>query len=258
MASTLFDLSGRSALITGSSRGIGKAVALGFAAHGANVVISARPQEMAEADATVAEINSSNGRDAAIAHACNIANKQSLQALVDAANAAFGRIDILVCNAASNPFFGPMEELPDDAFVTVLQNNVVAAHWLIQMVAPQMKARRDGAILVTASIGGLRGGTVVGAYQISKAADMQLVRNLALELGPYNVRVNAIAPGLVKTQFARALWEDAKSRAREEARVPLGRIGEPEDIAGMAILLASRAGAWVTGQTFVIDGGATA
>jgi NAD(P)-dependent dehydrogenase (short-subunit alcohol dehydrogenase family) len=258
MTDKLFDLSGKAALITGSSRGIGKAMASAFAAHGANVVVSTRLQEMAEADATVDEINRASGRDAAVAAAANIADKESLQNLVAAANRAFGKIDILVCNAASNPYFGPMENLPDDAFLTVLKNNVMAAHWLVQMVAPQMKTRRDGVIMITASIGGLRGGTVVGAYQISKAADIQLVRNLAHELGPFNIRVNAIAPGTVKTRFARALWEDPKSRAREEARVPLGRIGEPEDIAGMAVLLAARAGAFISGQTLVIDGGATA
>mgnify|MGYP002040194660 FL=1 len=197
----LFDLTGKVAIITGSSRGIGKAIAERLAEHGAKVVISSR--KAGPCDEVAAEINGKYGAKAdeprAIAVPANIASKEDLQRLVDETNAAFGQIDILVCNAATNPYAGPMAGIADDQFEKILQNNVISNHWLIQMVAPQMVERKDGAILVISSIGGLRGNALIGAYNISKAADMQLVRNLAVEWGPSNVRVNCIAPGLVQT-----------------------------------------------------------
>jgi NAD(P)-dependent dehydrogenase (short-subunit alcohol dehydrogenase family) len=252
----LFDLSGKAAIVTGSSRGIGKAIAHALAAHGAQVVISSRKADACEAARD--EINKALGREAAISIPANIAAKEALQHLVDETNAKFGRIDILVCNAASNPYFGPMGGIGDEAFLKILQNNIVSNHWLIQMCAPQMRARKDGAIILISSIGGLRGSPVLGAYDISKAADMQLARNLAVEFGPDNVRVNTIAPGLVRTDFARALWENPAILASFTERTPLRRIGEPAEIAGMAVLLASKAGAFASGQTFVVDGGMTA
>jgi NAD(P)-dependent dehydrogenase (short-subunit alcohol dehydrogenase family) len=251
----LFDLTGKGAIITGSSRGIGKAIAHRLAEHGANVVISSRKADACEAAA--AEINDLVGRKAAIAIPANIAVKEALQNLVDETQSAFGRIDVLVCNAASNPYFGPMGAMSDEQFNKILQNNIVSNHWLIQMVAPQMRDRRDGSIVIISSIGGLRGTEVLGAYAISKAADMQLTRNLAAEFGPDNVRVNTIAPGLIRTDFARALWENPDILKRSTERTPLRRIGEPDEISGMAVFLASRAGAFTTGQTFVIDGGQT-
>jgi NAD(P)-dependent dehydrogenase (short-subunit alcohol dehydrogenase family) len=251
----LFDLTGKAAIITGSSRGIGKAIAHRLAEHGANVVISSRKADACEAAA--AEINDLVGRKAAIAIPANIAVKEALQNLVDETQSAFGRIDVLVCNAASNPYFGPMGAMSDEQFNKILQNNIVSNHWLIQMVAPQMRDRRDGSIVIISSIGGLRGTEVLGAYAISKAADMQLTRNLAAEFGPDNVRVNTIAPGLIRTDFARALWENPDILKRSTERTPLRRIGEPDEISGMAVFLASRAGAFTTGQTFVIDGGQT-
>ena len=252
----LFDLTGKSAIITGSTKGIGKAIAHRLAEHGANVVISSRKADVCEQVA--AEINALVGRKAAIAVACNIAAKDALQNLVNETNAAFGKIDILVCNAASNPYFGPMGDMQDDQFHKILQNNIVSNHWLIQMVAPQMRARKDGSIILISSIGGVRGTPVIGAYAISKAADMQLSRNLAAEFGRDNIRVNTIAPGLIQTDFARALWENPEILKRATERAPLGRIGQPDEIAGMAVFLASQAGAFTTGQTFVIDGGQTA
>lgn len=252
----LFDLTGKTAIITGSSKGIGKAIAHRLAEQGANVVISSRKLDACEEAAK--EINALVGRKAAIAIAANIAVKAALQNLVDETNTAFGKIDILVCNAASNPYFGPMGNMADEQFHKILQNNIVSNHWLIQMVAPQMRARKDGAIILVSSIAGVRGTPVIGAYGISKAADMQLARNLAAEFGPDNIRVNTIAPGLVKTDFARALWENPDILKAATARSPLGRIGEPDEIAGMAVFLASKAGAFTTGQTFVIDGGQTA
>jgi NAD(P)-dependent dehydrogenase (short-subunit alcohol dehydrogenase family) len=252
----LFALTGKTAIVTGSSKGIGKAIAHRLAEQGANVVISSRKLDACEE--AVKEINDLVGRKATIAVAANIAVKEALQTLVDETNKAFGQIDILVCNAASNPYFGPMGNMADDQFHKILQNNIVSNHWLIQMVAPQMRARKDGAIILVSSIAGVRGTPVIGAYGISKAADMQLARNLAAEFGPDNIRVNTIAPGLVKTDFARALWENPDILKSATSRSPLGRIGEPDEIAGMAVFLAGKAGAFTTGQTFVIDGGQTA
>lgn len=252
----LFDLTGRTAIITGSSRGIGKAIAFRMAEHGANVVVSSRKANACEEAA--GEINSRLGRTAAIAVPANIASKDDLARLVEETRTAFGPIHILVCNAASNPYFGPMGGIADDQFSKILSNNIISNHWLIQMVAPDMVARKDGAVIVISSIGGLQGSNMIGAYNISKAADMQLARNLALEFGEDNVRVNTIAPGLVQTDFARALWENPEILKQATAHSCLKRIGQPDEIAGMAVFLASRAGAFTTGQTFVIDGGATA
>jgi NAD(P)-dependent dehydrogenase (short-subunit alcohol dehydrogenase family) len=252
----LFDLTGKTAVITGSSRGIGKAIAHRLAEHGANVVISSRKADACETAAT--EINNAVGRKAAIAVPCNIAAKQALQQLVNESERAFGQIDVLVCNAASNPYFGPMGNMSDEQFLKILQNNIVSNHWLIQMVAPAMRARKDGSITIISSIGGLKGSAVLGAYGISKSADMQLARNLALEFGADNVRVNTIAPGLIQTDFAKALWDNPQILKSYTEHSCLKRIGQPDEIAGMAVFLASKAGAFTTGQTFVIDGGQTA
>ena len=253
--SELFDLTGKSAIVTGSSRGIGKAIAHRLAEHGANVVVSSRKMDACEA--AVAEINAAVGREAAIAVPANISSKGDLQGLVDAANRAFGKVDILVCNAASNPYFGPMGGMADEQFDKILQNNIVSNHWIIQMVAPQMLERGAGSIIIVSSIGGLKASEVLGAYCISKAADMQLARNLAAEFGPKGVTVNAICPGLVQTDFARALWENPEILQASTSRACLRRIGQPDEIAGMAVFLASKAGAFTTGQSIAIDGGAT-
>jgi NAD(P)-dependent dehydrogenase (short-subunit alcohol dehydrogenase family) len=252
---SLFDLTGKVAVVTGSSRGIGKASVFELAEHGAKVVVSSRKQDACEEVA--AEINAKYGDGTAIAVAANISDKEGLQHLVDESRRAFGKIDILVCNAASNPYYGPQEGISDDQFRKILDNNIVSNHWLISMVVPEMRARKDGAVIIISSIGGLRGSTAIGAYCISKAADMQLARNLAHEYGPDNVRVNCIAPGLVKTDFARALWEDPERQKAANSTVPLRRIGEPEDIAGGVVFLASKAAAFTTGQTIVMDGGVT-
>jgi len=252
---SLFDLSGKVAVITGSSRGIGKAIAERMAEQGARVVISSRKagpcQEVADA------INAAHGEGTAIAVSASISSKDELRGLVDQTIARFGRIDILVCNAATNPYYGPMAGIEDDQFRKILENNVIANHWLINMVAPAMIERKDGAIIIVSSIGGMRGSPVIGAYNISKAADFQLARNLAVEFGPHNVRVNCIAPGLIKTDFARALWENPDTLKQVNALTPLGRIGQPDEIAGAAVFLASPAGSYVTGQTIIVDGGVT-
>lgn len=251
----LFDLTGQVAIITGSSRGIGRAIAERLAEHGARVVISSRKLE---ACAEVADgLNARYGAGTALAVPANISNKKDLEALVATTHTEFGRISILVCNAASNPYYGPMSGITDEAFRKVLENNVIANHWLVQLVAPEMCAARDGAIMLISSIGGLLGSATIGAYCLSKAADMQLARNLAVEFGPHNVRVNCIAPGIIRTGFSRALWEDPAVEERVRGQCPLRRLGEPDDVAGIAVMLASRAGHYVTGQTLVVDGGDT-
>lgn len=250
----LFDLTGKVAIITGSSRGIGRAIAERMADHGAKVVISSR--KAGPCDEVAAEINAAHPGHA-IAVPANISSKADLQRLVDETRKAFGKIDILVCNAASNPYYGPMIGIEDDQFRKILENNVIANHWMVQMVAPEMVARKDGAIIIVSSIGGLRGSPVIGAYNISKAADFQLARNLAVDLGPDNVRVNCIAPGLIKTDFAKALWDNPDTLKRATSGSPLRRIGEANEIAGAAVFLASAAGTFMTGQAIVIDGGAT-
>jgi NAD(P)-dependent dehydrogenase (short-subunit alcohol dehydrogenase family) len=208
-------------------------------------------------DEVAAVINARHGAGRAIAVAANISSKEALQALVDQTCQAWGRVDILVCNAASNPYYGPMAGISDEQFRKILDNNIVANHWLIGMCAPQMMARRAGSIIIVSSIGGLRGSASIGAYCISKAADLQLARNLAHEFGPHNVRINCIAPGLIKTDFAKALWDNPEALAARNASTPLRRIGEPDEIAGAAVYLASSASSFMTGQALVIDGGVT-
>ncbi|HET6472112.1 MAG TPA: SDR family oxidoreductase [Pseudomonadales bacterium] len=256
MASTLFDLSGHVALITGSSKGIGKAIAQEMARHGARVVISSRKGDVCEAVA--AAINADvQGAGEAVAIPAHVGEKAELERLVAETRRRLGPIDVLVCNAAVNPYHGPSKDIPDSAFDKIMSVNIRSNHWLAHLVLPEMVERKRGSIMIVSSIGGLRGSTELGAYAISKAADVQLVRNLACEYGPYNIRVNAISPGLVRTDFARALWENPANLERRTAHDPLRRIGEPDEIAGIAVYLASRAGSFTTGQNFVIDGGAT-
>jgi NAD(P)-dependent dehydrogenase (short-subunit alcohol dehydrogenase family) len=251
---SLFELTGKTAVITGSTKGIGRAIAEEYAAHGANVVISSR---RADACQEVADAINARGQGGALACAANISSKPALQALVDTTRKTFGQVDILVCNAASNPHFGSMNTISDEQFRKVLENNILSNHWLIQMVLPEMVARGGGAIVVISSIGGLRGSSAIGAYNISKAADFQLVRNYAVENGQHNVRVNAIAPGLIRTDFARALWEDPANAKRVEFSNPMRRIGEAREVAGAAVFLASAAASYVNGQMIVVDGGTT-
>ncbi|MCC5808857.1 MAG: SDR family oxidoreductase [Ectothiorhodospiraceae bacterium] len=247
----MFDLKGKVAVITGSSRGIGRSIAEVYARHGAKVVISSRKPEPCQ---EVAEAIKAEGGEA-LAIPCHIGRKEELQALVDKTMEAWGRIDILVCNAATNPVYGSMAEITEDAFDKIMDTNVKSTWLLCNMVLPQMAERKDGSVILLSSIAGLRGSLTIGTYGMSKAAEAGLARNLALEWGPSNIRVNAIAPGLVKTDFAKALWEDKDRLQRVESRTPLRRIGEPEDIAGVALFLGSKAGAYVTGQTIVADGG---
>ncbi|MBT4161633.1 MAG: SDR family oxidoreductase [Gammaproteobacteria bacterium] len=252
---SLFDLSGKVAVVTGSTKGIGRAIAEQLALHGAEVVVSSRKADACEEVA--GEINASldgkGGR--AVAIPCHIGHQEQLESLVNETRSQLGKIDILVCNAAVNPFYGSMLDIPDSAYDKILDSNVKSNHWVCQLVLPEMVERKDGVILIVSSVGGLHGSAVLGTYGISKAADMALVRNISTEFGEHNIRANAIAPGLVRTDFARALWEDPETLKAATANAALRRIGEPEEIGGVAVFLSSRAGSFMTGQTVVVDGG---
>jgi dehydrogenase/reductase SDR family protein 4 len=249
----MFDLTGQVAIVTGSTKGIGRAIAEELARAGAKVVISSRKAEACE---EVAAAIVKEGHEA-IAIPCHIGRRADCEGLIAKTHEKWGKIDTLVCNAAINPYYGPMTGLADEVFNKVMETNVRSNLWLANLVQPEMAARKDGSIIIVSSIGGLKGTEILGIYALSKAADMQLARNLAVEWGPDNIRVNCIAPGLVKTDFARALWEDPVLRKGSEDRTALRRLGEPEDLSGSAVFLASRAGRWITGQTIVIDGGRT-
>jgi len=249
--SHLFDLSGKVALVTGSTRGIGRSVAEELARCGAKVVISSRKADACE------EVRREFEKEKfeVLAKPCNVSRKEELQALVDATLARWGRIDIVVANAATNPYYGPLTGIADDQFDKIFANNLKSVLWLAAMTLPGMK--QGGSFTLVGSIGGVIANTVIGAYGMSKAAGHHLVRNLAAEWGPKNVRVNAIAPGLIKTEFARALWEDPKRAEERVTNTPLRRLGEPRDIGGIAVFLASDAAAFITGQVIVADGGVT-
>lgn len=253
----LFDLSGKVAVITGSTKGIGEAIAHRFAEHGAKVVVSSRKQDACEK--VTADINSKwgKGKEVALSVPCNINQRDQLEQLIAKTRAKWGKIDVLVCNAAINPVFGSMALVSDEAFDKIMGANVRANHQLCNLVLPEMVERKDGSIIIVSSIGGLRGSPVLGAYCISKAADFQLARNIAVEYGAHNIRANCIAPGLIKTDFAKALWDNPAILERSTSTSPLKRIGEPDEIAGAAVFLASKAAAFMTGQTVVVDGGVT-
>jgi NAD(P)-dependent dehydrogenase (short-subunit alcohol dehydrogenase family) len=248
-----FDLSGKVALVTGSTRGIGKSIAEELARAGARVVVSSRKAEACEQVRAEFE---KQGYEV-LARPCNVSRKEELEALVQATQTRWGGIDIAVANAATNPYYGPLADIPDEAFDKIFQNNVKSVLWLAGLTLPGMAERGGGSFITVGSIGGIIANTVIGAYGMSKAADHMLVKNLAAEWGPKNVRVNAIAPGLIKTDFAKALWEDDKRGKEREAATPLRRLGEPRDIGAIAVFLASAAAAFITGQVIVADGGVT-
>ena len=249
----LFDLSGTVSVVTGASRGIGRAIAEGMASAGAKVVVSSRKldkcQEVADG------IREAGGEATAVQ--CNITYKEQLRHLVDESLKAYGRIDTLVCNAAVNPYYGPLSEIPDDAYDKIMNCNVRSNLWLCNMVVPGMAERGGGSVIVVSSVAAFIGSATLGAYCISKTADLALARNIAVEWGGKNVRANCINPAIVRTHFARALWENPKIHDRAIRQYPLKRIAEPSEIAGAAVFLAAKASSFVTGQTIVIDGGST-
>ncbi len=252
---SLFNLKNKSFLITGSSRGIGKSIALNAAKEGAKVIISSR--KIDACNETAQEINDLIGAEVAFPIPANIGSETQLKNLVDETNKLLGKIDVLICNAATNPFMGSMSDIPSEAFDKVMNNNIKANHLLTNFVTPQMIDRKDGVIIIISSVGGTRGSNLIGTYNISKAADIQMVKNIAVEYGKYNIRANSIAPGLIRTDFARGLWENPEIHDLYTKTHPMRRIGEPDEIAGTAIMLASDAGKYINGQTIIIDGGAT-
>lgn len=253
MNNPLFDLTGKVALITGSTKGIGRSIAEEMAKCGAKVVISSRKADACEAVAN--ELKAAGFE--AIAVPCHVGSKEDLQRLVDTTLKTWGRIDVLVCNAATNPVYGPTSEVSDDAWAKIMDTNVKGTFWLSNMVLPQMAERGEGAVVLLSSIASLRGNAVIGTYGVSKAAEAALARNLAVEWGPKGIRVNSIAPGLIRTDFAKALTDDPERVKRAEERTPLRRIGNPVDIAGLAVFLSTPASAYITGQMIVADGGET-
>ncbi|WP_421682191.1 SDR family oxidoreductase [Stutzerimonas urumqiensis] len=254
MNNPLFDLTGKVALITGSTKGIGRAIAEEMARCGAKVVISSRKADACEQVA--GELKAAGFE--AIAVPCHVGRKEDLERLVETTLQTWGRIDVLVCNAATNPVYGPTREMTDEAWDKIMGTNVKGTFWLANLVLPQMAERGEGAVIMLSSIAGLRGNTTIGTYGVSKAAEAALARNLAAEWGPKGIRVNAIAPGLVRTDFAKALLDDPERVKRAAEKTPLRRIGEPIDIAGLAVFLAAPASAYITGQVIVADGGETA
>ncbi len=248
---SIFDLTGKVAVITGASRGIGRAIAIEFGKMGAVVVVSSRKIDACRA--VVDEIEEAGGK--ATAFACNIGVKAELEALVSHALAAHGRIDVLIPNAAINPVYGPSAEVSDEVWNKVLTSNLTATHWLATMVLPKMAERGGGSVILLSSIVSIFGAANIGIYAISKAAEAQLARNLAVEWGANGIRVNSIAPGVIKTDFAKALYEDPKRAALFAGMTCLKRLGEPQDIAGVAVFLASDASKYITGQMLLVDGG---
>ena len=252
---SLFNLKNKSFLITGSSKGIGKSIAFHAADHGAQVIISSRKIDACKETAN--EINEHCGAEVAFPIQANIAHEEELNNLVDHTNKLLGKIDVLICNAATNPFMGSMADIPSDAFDKVMNNNIKANHILTNLVTPQMIDRKDGVIIIISSVGGTIGSNLIGTYNISKAADIQMVKNIAVEYGHHNIRANTVAPGLIRTDFARGLWENPVIHEQYTKTHPMRRIGEPDEVAGAVIMLASDAGKYINGQTIIVDGGAT-
>ena len=252
---SLFNLNNKSILITGSSRGIGKSIAHQCALHGANVIISSRKLDACEKTAN--EINNEVGNEVAFPIAANISDESQLDLLVESTRKQLGKIDVLICNAATNPFMGSMLDMPSEKFDKVMNNNIKSNQVLCNLVLPEMIDRNDGSIIIISSIAAIKGSPILGAYNISKAADVMIVKNIAAEFGNKNIRANSIAPGLIKTDFAKALWENPDILKAVLSTTPMQRIGEPNEIAGVAVMLASDAGNYINGQTIVVDGGTT-
>mgnify|MGYP005641014237 FL=1 len=253
--SKLFNLENKNVLLTGASKGMGLAMAQGLVNHGANVVISSRKLDQCEKAAKT--INDSIDQEKAFAYSCNTSIKDELNALVDFSMSKLGSITTLVCNAGVNSFFGSMSEIDDESYDKTMNTNVKSNHWLINMVSPFMKESGGGSIMITSSIAAFDASETLGTYSISKLAVLGLVRNYASELGPSNIRVNAICPGLVKTDFSKLLWENPDAEKATSQRMPLRRLGEADDFQGVAVFLASDESSFMTGQALTICGGAS-
>ena len=251
----LFNLENKNVLLTGASKGMGLAMAQGLVNHGANVVISSRKLDQCEKAAKT--INDSIDQEKAFAYSCNTSSKEELNALVDFSMSKLGSITTLVCNAGVNSFFGSMSEIDDESYDKTMNTNVKSNHWLINMVSPFMKESGGGSIMITSSIAAFDASETLGTYSISKLAVLGLVRNYASELGPSNIRVNAICPGLVKTDFSKLLWENPDAEKATSQRMPLRRLGEADDFQGVAVFLASDESSFMTGQALTICGGAS-
>ena len=251
MTSALFDLTGKVALITGATRGIGLSIATEMARAGAQVIISSNEPRACE---EVSEDLRRQGLDA-IGIACDVGERAQIESLVGQTLSRRTRIDALVCNAGVAPHAGPIASATDADWDLTMTVNLRSALWLTSVVIPGMAQRRDGVVILTASLSSLRGNKGIGLYGLSKAGVAQLARNLAVEWGPSNIRVNAISPGLIATEFARPLTGNEAVLARRLAQTPLRRVGEPDEIAGVAVMLAARAGAFITGQNLIVDGG---
>jgi len=252
---SLFNLKNKSILITGSSKGIGKAIAYQCAEHGAKVIISSRKLDICEQ--TADEINTKLGSEVAYAIPANISDDKQLEILVNETREKIGKIDVLICNAATNPFMGSMLDMPIEKFDKVMHNNIRSNQVLCNLVLPEMISKEDGSIIIISSIAAIKGSPILGAYNISKAADVMIVKNIAAEFGHKNIRANSIAPGLIKTDFAKALWENPDILKTVLSSTPMQRIGMPDEVAGVAVMLASNAGNYINGQTIVVDGGTT-
>jgi NAD(P)-dependent dehydrogenase (short-subunit alcohol dehydrogenase family) len=247
-----FSLEGKVAIVTGGSRGIGRSIAIGLAEHGAEVVIAARkPESMAEA---VAALEKTGRR--ALAVPTNVRRIDELRKLVEETRRELGRIDIVVNNAGSNPVFGPVHEIDEGAWDMIMNTNVKSIHFLSNFAREAMLEHGDGgSIINVSSVGGFLASDVIGGYSVSKAAVVMLTQVQAKNWGEDKIRVNCIAPGLIKTEFAKALWDNPKIRAASESESALRRIGEPDEMAGAVVYLASPAASFVTGQTLILDGG---
>jgi NAD(P)-dependent dehydrogenase (short-subunit alcohol dehydrogenase family) len=245
----MFDLTGKVAVVTGGSRGIGRSICEQMAAHGAKVIVSSR--KLPACEEVVKGIKARGGEATAVA--ASISDKGQLENLVAFARKTYGRIDIMVCNAASNPYFGPLTGLKEEVFSKIMQNNVMSNLWLMNMVGPEMAERKDGVFIVVSSIGALVGSAHIAAYNMSKAADLSLVKSLAMEWGKHNIRVNAIAPGFFHSRLADPVIGLVEDNIKEQSPIP--RVGEAGELKGVAVFLAADASNYITGQVIMLDGG---
>jgi dehydrogenase/reductase SDR family member 4 len=245
-----FSLEGKVAVVTGGSRGIGRASALAMADAGANVVVSSR--KIADLEPVAAEISAKGVKGLAIA--AHVGKTEDSRALIEKVMKEFGRIDILVNNAGTNPYYGSLMDQDEKTYDITMNVNLKSIFFLSQMAARIMKPQGGGSIINTSSIGGIRAGEL-GVYGTTKAAVIMLTQVMAKEWGQYNIRVNAIAPGIIKTRLSEALWKDPVVNAKAISQIPMMRLGEPEELAGAVVFLASRAGSYVNGETIVVDGG---